>query len=121
MGVERFSAVTPTPVSREKGGIASRADPGYERLMTNNRSWFPASLFVAFTAVLGGLAGAAEPAAGPADKAGKAEATDKVVGPPEVAWKDMSADQRAHYMKAVVTPKMLTGFQAFDSEKFKKF
>ena len=45
----------------------------------------------------------------------------KVVGPPEVAWKDMTFAQRKAYMKVAVTPKMKTVFQAFDAEKFKKF
>jgi hypothetical protein len=45
----------------------------------------------------------------------------KVVGPPEVAWKEMTAKQKGAYMKAVVTPKMKPLFQAFDSRQFKKF
>jgi mono/diheme cytochrome c family protein len=45
----------------------------------------------------------------------------KVVGPPEVAWKDMTADQRGKYMKAVVTPKMKPVFQEFDGKMFAKF
>jgi cytochrome c553 len=53
------------------------------------------------------------PAAAPA-------AGGKVVGPPEVAWKDLTADQKTKFMKAVVTPKMRKLFQEFDADKFKK-
>jgi cytochrome c553 len=88
--------------------------------MTRERTLAPWLLSV-FTLALGGLALAAEPAAPAAPAADKAGKTDKVVGPPEVAWKDMSGDQRARYMKAVVTPKMRTVFQTFDGETFKKF
>jgi hypothetical protein len=45
----------------------------------------------------------------------------KVVGPPEVAWKDMTKDQKMKFMKAVVTPKMKVVFQKFDPKKFEKF
>src|SRR6185436_1058864 len=45
----------------------------------------------------------------------------KVVGPPEVAWKDMNKEQRGKFMKAVVTPKMKAVFQTFDPKKFEKF
>jgi hypothetical protein len=45
----------------------------------------------------------------------------KTVGPPEVAWKDMTAKQKGSYMKAVVTPKMKPIFQAFDKKAFAKF
>jgi hypothetical protein len=48
-------------------------------------------------------------------------ARGKVVGPPEVAWKDLKAAQKRAYMKAVVMPKMKPIYQAFDGEKFKKF
>jgi len=58
---------------------------------------------------------AADPAAKPA-AGGK-----KVVGPPEVAWKDLTAEQKGKYMKEVVTPKMKVAFQAFDADEFKKF
>jgi len=57
--------------------------------------------------------------AGAAD-AGAAAQT-KVVGPPEVKWKDMTKEQRMKFMKAVVNPKMKVTFQAFDPEHFKKF
>lgn len=45
----------------------------------------------------------------------------KVVGPPEVAWKDLTFAQKKAYMKAAVMPKMKTVFQPFDEKKFKKF
>jgi len=45
----------------------------------------------------------------------------KIVGPPDVAWKDMTFAQKKAYMKAAVTPKMKTVFQAFDAKKFKTF
>ena len=45
----------------------------------------------------------------------------KVVGPPEVAWKDMTPDQRGRFMKAVVTPKMKVVFQEFNPKLFKRF
>jgi hypothetical protein len=48
-------------------------------------------------------------------------ASAKVVGPPEVAWKDMTPKQKGAYMKAVVTPKMKPVFQEFDGKQFKKF
>jgi hypothetical protein len=50
-----------------------------------------------------------------------AAAPGKVVGPPDVAWKDMTKDQKMKYMKAVVTPKMKPVFQGFDAENFKQF
>jgi hypothetical protein len=52
---------------------------------------------------------------------GIAPARAKIVGPPEVAWKDMTFSQRRVYMKAVVTPKMKTVFQSFDAKTFKTF
>jgi cytochrome c553 len=48
-------------------------------------------------------------------------ANAKVVGPPEVAWKDMKVNQKRAYMKAAVQPKMKEVFQAFDAKKFAKF
>jgi hypothetical protein len=52
---------------------------------------------------------------------GPRAAQAKLVGPPEVAWKDLSAKQKRVYMKEAVTPKMKEIFQAFDGDKFKKF
>jgi hypothetical protein len=48
-------------------------------------------------------------------------ANAKLVGPPEVAWKDMNAKQKRAYMKGAVQPKMKEVFQAFDAQKFAKF
>jgi hypothetical protein len=50
-----------------------------------------------------------------------ARAGGKSVGPPEIAWKDMSFKQRRAYMKAAVEPTMKPIFQAFDGKKFKTF
>ena len=46
-------------------------------------------------------------------------AEGKTVGPPEVAWKDMTFAQKKAYMKAAVEPTMKPIFQAFDAKKFK--
>jgi len=46
-------------------------------------------------------------------------AQGKAVGPPQVAWKDMTFDQKKAYMKEAVTPTMKPIFQAFDKKKFK--
>jgi mono/diheme cytochrome c family protein len=48
-------------------------------------------------------------------------ARGKVVGPPEVAWKDMSYQQKKAYMKSAVMPTMKPIFQAFDAKGFKTF
>ena len=48
-------------------------------------------------------------------------AQGKTVGPPEVAWKDMTFKQKKAYMKAAVEPTMKPIFQAFDAKEFKKF
>jgi mono/diheme cytochrome c family protein len=48
-------------------------------------------------------------------------ASGKAVGPPEVAWKDMTFQQKKAYMKEAVTPTMKPIFQAFDGKKFKTF
>ena len=53
--------------------------------------------------------------------AGSRVAQGKVVGPPEVAWKDMTYNQKRAYMKAKVQPTMKPIFQAFDAKKFKTF
>jgi hypothetical protein len=53
---------------------------------------------------------------------GVASAADaKVVGPPQVAWKDMTYDQKRAYMKAAVVPTMKPIFQAFNAKMFSKF
>jgi hypothetical protein len=45
----------------------------------------------------------------------------KVVGPPQVAWKKMTYEQKRAYMKAAVMPAMKPVFQAFDAKKFETF
>jgi hypothetical protein len=45
----------------------------------------------------------------------------KVVGPPEVAWKDMTHEQQAKFMGAVVMPKFKPMFQSFDPKAFAEF
>jgi hypothetical protein len=52
---------------------------------------------------------------------GVRSAAAKVVGPPEVAWKDMNAKQKRAYMKVAVQPKMKEVFQAFDAKQFATF
>lgn len=44
-----------------------------------------------------------------------------LVGPPQVAWADMTRPQRGKYMKEVVTPKMKALFQAYDPDQFATF
>jgi hypothetical protein len=51
--------------------------------------------------------------------AGLRSAQGKAVGPPEVAWKDMTFDQKRAYMKTAVVPTMKPIFKAFDAKKFK--
>ena len=51
--------------------------------------------------------------------AGVRVAEGKTVGPPQVAWKDMSYAQKKAYMKEAVLPAMKPIFQAFDAKKFK--
>jgi mono/diheme cytochrome c family protein len=48
-------------------------------------------------------------------------ASAKAVGPPEVAWKDMTVPQKKAYMKVAVMPTMKPIFQTFDGKKFKTF
>ena len=52
---------------------------------------------------------------------GLPSALGKTVGPPEVAWKDMSFNQKKAHMKKAVTPTMKPIFQAFDAKTFKRF
>lgn len=58
------------------------------------------------------------PSAAPAEVPSAAPAEEAVVGPPKVAWKDMTKPQRAKYMKAAVLPKMRELFTAFDAKAF---
>jgi mono/diheme cytochrome c family protein len=53
--------------------------------------------------------------------AGVRVAQGKAVGPPEVAWKDMTFKQKKAYMKDAVEPTMKPIFQTFDAKRFKKF
>jgi len=48
-------------------------------------------------------------------------ALGKAIGPPDVAWKDMTVPQKKAYMKADVMPTMKPIFQTFDGKKFKTF
>jgi mono/diheme cytochrome c family protein len=57
----------------------------------------------------------------PSGPSGVRLAWGKAKGPPEVAWKDMSFQQKKAYMKEAVTPTMKPIFQAFDDKKFKEF
>jgi hypothetical protein len=43
---------------------------------------------------------------------------EAVVGPPTVAWKDMTKPQKGKFMKAVVLPRMKELFVEFDAEEF---
>jgi len=45
----------------------------------------------------------------------------KVVGPPDVAWKDMTHEQQAKFMGEVVMPKFKPMFQSFDPKAFAEF
>ena len=40
------------------------------------------------------------------------------VGPPQVAWADMTKPQRGQYMAAVVMPRMKALFRSFDEKEF---
>jgi len=53
--------------------------------------------------------------------AGVRLAEGKAVGPPQIAWKAMTYDQKKAYMKDAVAPTMKPIFQAFDGKKFKVF
>jgi hypothetical protein len=72
---------------------------------------------------LGAAVSSAAPEATPpaAEKAAPAADKAKVPGPPELAWKDMTPEQKGKFMKAVITPKMKVAFQQFDSKAFEKF
>ena len=53
--------------------------------------------------------------------AGVRPAQGKAVGPPQVAWKDLTYDQKRAYMKDAVVPTMKPIFQAFDAKKYANF
>jgi hypothetical protein len=59
-------------------------------------------------------ASAPAPAAAPAD-------VGPVVGPPDVAWKDMTKEQRGRYMAKVVVPAMAPLFKEHDPARFADF
>ena len=44
---------------------------------------------------------------------------EAAVGPPNVAWKDLTYDQKKAFMKAAVVPALKPVFQKFDPKKFK--
>jgi hypothetical protein len=46
--------------------------------------------------------------------------SEPVVGPPQVAWKDMTKQQKGKYMKMVVVPTMAPLFTAFNPKEFAK-
>lgn len=72
-------------------------------------------------------AASAAPAPAPASSASAAPAAsaepakEAVVGPPTVAWKDLTKEQRGKYMNAVVVPKMKELFQAQDPKEYASF
>lgn len=51
----------------------------------------------------------------------RAEPPKAALGPPEIAWKDMSRDQRMTYMEKVIVPTMKPVFQEFDKLRFAEF
>ena len=51
--------------------------------------------------------------------AGAPLAAGKTVGPPQIAWKDLTYQQKRAYMKDAVLPTMKPIFKAFDAKKFK--
>jgi hypothetical protein len=65
----------------------------------------------------------AEPTPAPAEEPAAAPEADEgpVVGPPQVAWKDMSVEQRGRYMVKVVVPTMEPLFKGFDPKRFAEF
>ncbi|HEY4240485.1 MAG TPA: hypothetical protein VGM88_11755 [Kofleriaceae bacterium] len=72
---------------------------------------------LAFTLLLAAACGGSAPATSttpPADNG-------PVVGPPQVAWKDMNKEQMAKFMDAVVVPKFKPIFQQFDPKGFAEF
>ena len=60
----------------------------------------------------------ASPAQAPAQQPAQAPAAAAPVGPPQVAWADMTKQQRGQYMASVVMPRMKPLFRAFDEKKF---
>jgi hypothetical protein len=60
------------------------------------------------------------PAQTQAQTAASTSAKDELVGPPTVAWADMTKEQKGKFMKKVVMPKMQPLFAAFDPDDFKE-
>jgi hypothetical protein len=66
----------------------------------------------------------ATPAPAPATEQQAAQpqaAAAPVVGPPQVAWADMTKPQRGKYMATVVMPRMGELFRSFDAKEFAEF
>lgn len=70
--------------------------------------------------VLAACASQSPPASPPkaAPPAAANAAAEEIVGPPKVAWADMTKEQKGKFMKAVVMPKMQPLFAQFDPEEF---
>lgn len=69
----------------------------------------------------GGGKSSAPPPASPepiAEPAPAPEPEGPVVGPPEVAWKDLTVEQKKAFMKAKVVPTMQPLFAGFEPEEF---
>jgi hypothetical protein len=75
------------------------------------------SLYYVFVAALVACGGSPKTTTGPEAPEVKDE---PVVGPPQVAWKDMTKEQQGHYMAKVVVPKMKPLFVAFSDKDFGK-
>jgi hypothetical protein len=70
---------------------------------------------------LAACGGKSSPPATAAPAAAPAEDDGPVVGPPQVAWKDMTTEQRGRYMAKVVVPAMEPLFKGFDAKRFADF
>jgi hypothetical protein len=69
-----------------------------------------------------GLVACSRSSAPPAGPTAAAEDDDSpVVGPPGVAWKDMTKKQRGRYMSKVVMPVMEPLFKDFDAKRYAEF
>lgn len=71
---------------------------------------------IVFAAACGGSTPKSEAPAPAA--AGETATEEPVVGPPDVAWKDMTKEQRGKFMAKVVMPKMKELFVSFDPKTF---
>ena len=72
---------------------------------------------------LASACGAGNPSVSPTAVPGSSEgdASEKVVGPPDVKWAEMDPGQKGKFMKAVVLPQMKKLFVEFDSKEFAEF